>query len=222
MQKAEKMNEFSGSAEQKLPGDAPVDPGVELPAKAIRSSHAASRTDSSDTAANGSSAPTLASLENGTPLNSIAAQWPSPTRSLERAHDLMLLHTMRLRQSSTDTLQVVIKPGLGLQLSLNLQLRNGGVEMQALLQRGNYEFMKLHWPELQQQLETRGIRLGELAAEQTAGGDTNRFQAPNRDSSKEQTAGAFSEFALNPTLVPAPTATPKNRPISPRGWESWA
>ncbi len=135
----------------------------------------------------------------------------------------MSLHAFRLRDSGQDALQVVIKPGGGLQLSLNLQMRDGNVEMQALLQRGNYEFLNLHWPELQQQLEARGVRLAPLEHNgQATTGDPNHPQQSGREQSPEYpaNAGAFAGFALNSTLVPSPA--PKARPAGARGWESWA
>jgi hypothetical protein len=134
----------------------------------------------------------------------------------------MSLQAYRLRESGQNELQVVIKPGAGLQLSLHLQMRDGSVEMQAHLQRGNFEFLNLHWPELQQQLESRGIRLAPLAQDPAAAGDPNLSQDSGREQSQESLASAeaFAGFAPNRTLVP--NATAKARPAAPRGWESWA
>ena len=134
----------------------------------------------------------------------------------------MSLQAVRLRESGQDSLQVVIKPDTGLQLSLNLQMRDGAVEMRALLQRGNLEFLNLHWPELQQQLESRGIRLGPLAYGDPLADHGGFSQSPEQQSSEEHpaTAGAFAEFALNSTLVPKPA--PRSRSLASNGWESWA
>jgi hypothetical protein len=214
MQKADKANNFSGSTEKKLP-----DTGEPVP---VRTRSGASLYQQSEiVGATPSSVSGPASSGENSSISEIAAQWPSPVRSLERAHDLMSLHAFRLRDSGADSLRVVIKPGLGLELSLNLQMRDGAVEMQALLQRGNYEFLNLHWPELQQQLEARGVRLASLAcSDQLTNGDSSHSQQPRQEAEHPGKAGAFAEFALNGTLVPKPAA--KTRTPVPRGWESWA
>jgi hypothetical protein len=226
MQKADKTNEIAASAEQKLPGPTAGVTGEDLPGKALRAVHSASREEKteSDSAASSSSAD-AASPTGASSAASAAAQWPSstPLRSLERAHDLMSLHAFRLRDSGTDSLQVVIKPGPGTQLSLNLQMRDGNVEMSATLHQGDFNFLKSHWSELQQQLEARGIRLAPLATgEQAGAGDKNSFSQSGRSNDGGSGSGsqppAFAAFTLPNTLTPA-TST-KTRTL--RGWESWA
>jgi hypothetical protein len=133
----------------------------------------------------------------------------------------MSLHAFRLRDSGADSLQVVIKPGTGLQLSLNLQLRGGNVEMRATLHRGDFDFLSRHWSQLQQQLESRGIRLAPLTrGDEMAGGNNHPFQNPEHSpAGKDATpAGELAEIALTSSLKPA--VAPKPRTL--RGWESWA
>jgi hypothetical protein len=141
---------------------------------------------------------------------------------VERANDLMSLHAFRLRDSGADSLQVVIKPGSGLQLSLDLQTRDGNVEMRATLHHGDFDSLNQHWSELQQQLESRGIRLGPLVSDNpTPAGGQNLFQQPD-DSKEQQDAaqpGAVAEFALG--SVSKAAATTKTMKTL-HGWESWA
>ena len=133
----------------------------------------------------------------------------------------MSLHAFRLRDSGADSLQVVIKPGPGTQLSLNLQMRNGNVEMSATLHQGDFGFLKSHWSELQQQLEARGIKMAPLTTGDQAGaGGKNEFARSGRskDESNALPAGAPAAFTLSTTLKPATSTKTKTL----RGWESWA
>ena len=224
MQKAEKTNEISASAEQKLPGPAAGVTGEELPDKSLRSVPPASREEKTDLASDIGSSSSGAAAPSGTGSTAAAtAAWPSstPLRSLERAHDLMSLHAFRLRDSGVDSLQVVIKPGPGMQLSLNLQMRDGNVEMSATLHHGDFDFLKSHWAELQQQLEARGVRLAPLTSGDQAGaGDNNSFtrSGHSKEDGNGSQPGALAGFTLSNTLKPATSTKTKTL----RGWESWA
>jgi prepilin-type processing-associated H-X9-DG protein len=141
-------------------------------------------------------------------------------RALDRTHDMMALHTMRLVESNSDVLSVVIKPAVGTELSLELRQRAGGVEAQATLTRGDHQFLSQHWPELQQRLELRGIKLAPLGGEAGFSADGNsQFQQPqSADEEAAQQASAFAEFA---SASPAGGATARLAAIHD-GWESWA
>jgi len=141
-------------------------------------------------------------------------------RALDRAHDMMALHAMRLVESKSDALSVVIKPSVGTELSLELRQRAGGVEAHATLVRGDREFLSQHWPELQQRLEQRGIKLSSL-------GGTSDFFAGNagqfrqQQSSQEQAALQASAFAEFAAAAPTGGATARLAVVHD-GWESWA
>jgi len=141
-------------------------------------------------------------------------------RALDRTHDMMALHAMRLVESKSDALSVVIKPAVGTELSLELRQRAGGVEAQATLMRGDRDFLSQHWPELQQRLEQRGIKLSPLGG--TAdflANDNGQFRQPQTSQEDAaQQASAFAEFAA---AVPAGGATARLAVVHD-GWESWA
>jgi hypothetical protein len=224
MQMAEKTNGLSASAEQNLPVPPAGRAGEELPVKPIRSATFLPRSpDSEHSPISGSQASDSTSPAQAASSVSESSPWPSmnPVRSLERAHDLMSLHAFRLRDSGADSLQVVLKPGPGMQLSLNLQMREGTVEMTATLHRGDHDFLSRHWSELQQQLEQRGVRLAPLHySDQAAGGDRSLYQQPDRRHTAEDAVPPepITEFALAGVLKPA-AAT---QTATLRGWESWA
>jgi hypothetical protein len=147
------------------------------------------------------------------------------SQTLDRTQDLMTLHASRLVDAKTDSLQVVIKPDTGTQLSLELRQRGGGIEAQAILQKGDFENLKQHWPELQQRLEQRGIKLAPLTNtdNQTSGSGSQGFkQQPDQSAEREPLlAGAFAGFGPAGARTNLP-AEPAGQPASSRGWQSWA
>ncbi|MFO1486966.1 MAG: hypothetical protein U1F65_00670 [Verrucomicrobiota bacterium] len=154
-------------------------------------------------------------------LISASSQTEMRLRALDRTHDILALHGVQLKQSGTDSLHVVIKPGAGLQLSLQMKQTSDGIEAQALVQQGDFHDLNRHWTELQQRLEERGIRLAPLGQDPAATGGQQNFQQQSRQAPQQDalSAGAFAEFASAGAASsrPAPSA-----PVNPRGWESWA
>jgi hypothetical protein len=141
-------------------------------------------------------------------------------RAVERTHDMMALHSMRLVESKLDSMSVVIKPAVGTELSLELRQRNGSVEAQATLTRGDHQFLSDHWSELQQRLEQRGVKLAALGSETSFSANGNGQFQQNQASREEaaQQASAFAEFA---SIGNSGGATARLAPIHD-GWESWA
>ena len=210
MKKADNMHETAGLPEQNLPVGS---------ASAAKSS----RSESLDTAAAIGGAVGRESASPGIASEAVSATTTDPSiiRSIERAHDLMSLHALRLRDSGADSLHVVIKPGSGLRLSLHLRMR-GGIEVQARLNHGDFDFLSRHWNELQQQLGTRGILLAPLEQGEPTLGSTpdecrNANIRPGEDDARS--AEAFAGLASTRSLVIPPTPV---RAKTPRGRESWA
>jgi hypothetical protein len=148
-----------------------------------------------------------------------------PARALERTHEMVSLHALRMVEVKSDSLQVVIKPGAGIQLSLELRQRGDGIEAQAVLQQGDFNQMNQHWAELQQRLEQRGIRLAPLTGDENAAafGGNNEFQKQQRPPEEQDplAAGAFAEFALAGAMI-AQAGQPAIHAAASRGWQTWA
>lgn len=170
MKKAEKTPKVAGQNEQDLPGD-PTSGSEDLLSAQKLPVHVLAN-------ANGKA-------ESATPIEIPAAQRISTTpesaasaissvavtpvnttdtrlRVLERTHDMVAMHAVSLAQTGSDSLHVVVKPGDGVQLSLELRQSEGMVQVRASLHKGDFEHMSQHWPELQQRLEARGVRVGTL------------------------------------------------------------
>lgn len=141
------------------------------------------------------------------------------SQALERMHDLVAVHALRLGDiGNGSSLQVVIKPGAGTQMSLELRQHGGGIEAQAALQQGNFKHLSQHWPELQQRLEQRGIRLAPLTDE----GAFNRNSGSGTSKEKQQPSGEGTTGLAFATPETA-TFTPRSARVKvPAGWETWA
>jgi len=147
------------------------------------------------------------------------------SRSLERTHDMVAMQAVRLVDSKLDSLSVVIKPGAGTQLSLELRQHGDTIDAQVTLQRGDFGHLSQHWPELQQRLEQRGVRLAPLTGSENSStdGGAGGFQQSQHESTNPDplATGAFAEFALAKSAVHS-TTTLTAFTTGQRGWESWA
>ena len=144
-------------------------------------------------------------------------------RAMERTHDMVTNNAMRLASTQSDTMQVVLKPGAGIELSLELRQRGGVIEAQAVLQHGDYQNLSQHWPDLQQRLDQKGIKLGALASDESSlPFNGNQGNSKNEESSEHEAlfASAFAEFSLAGVLHAA-SAAPIAHMVR-NGFETWA
>jgi hypothetical protein len=227
MKKAQKTPKVAGQAEQDLPGITATS-SEELPEGQKLSPKAPSHgTEKLENAA--IELPTRISTSVDSPAPTATATAVSPaggldTRVLERTHDIVALHAMRLSEYSSESLHVVVKPGAGIQLSLELHQSARGIEVRASLDKGDFEQLNQYWPELQERLEARGIRVGTLTtAENFTSTSHQQFQQSKQQPSNQDPlyAGAFAEFALAGSMTEAPDARAA-RAAAYRGWETWA
>ncbi len=227
MKMAVKKTNFSG-AKQKLPGATVVATGDNLPARSERKVVPATitiRVDPAMPSGTGISADDGATQSVSAEILDLPRIAPSGVPSVQRTQELVSSQVMRLQESGADVMHVVIKPDAGVQMSLRLQQHDGGVEVRAVLNRGNFDLLNRHWPELQQQLELRGVRVAPLAnAEPSFGGGSEGFRQPT--TSHGQHAGDDTDPAERPAVLlsglPPATATASASTISSRRLETWA
>jgi hypothetical protein len=161
--------------------------------------------------------PATTTVSAASPVENVSTE-DLRSQALEQTHDLVTAHAMRLSDTGTDSsLQVVIKPGAGTQLSLELRQRGNGVEAQAALQQGDFKHLSQHWPELQQRLEQRGIRLAPL----TDDGSFANSNGQTFNQKQNQAGEAAAEMAFTAPLTGTFTQ-PITRVKAPGGWETWA
>ncbi len=246
MKTATKKTNFSG-AEQKLPaaasGSGATTPaaGANLPVAAKRAEAGSARSprhvvpaatvvrlESATPASAGMSSDADAAKVASPGISDLARIAPASLPNVERTREMISLQAVQLQTAGTDEMRVVIKPDAGLQLSLNLHQRGDRVEVSAVLDRGNFDLLNRHWPELQQQLESRGVRVAPLTnADSFLGGGSAGFRQsaashgqPAEDAA-EPVPAATGTAARFRGLPPAAATAAASR-ISARRLETWA
>ncbi|HLH53396.1 MAG TPA: hypothetical protein VKY92_07255 [Verrucomicrobiae bacterium] len=196
MKKAEKTLKVAEVPQQNLPGDAAISAG---------------KLESSQDAA-------------AAPVTTVGHVQPGDNRTaaVERTHDLVTMHALRLSQSGGESMRVVIEPSAGTRLSLELRFNNGTVDAQAILHRGDFELLSKHWGELQQRLEPKGVQLGSLECSNPSLADQRQSHRSNGQSAEDAPPrSAFAEFALDGSVADAEKRSAA-RTKTHRGWETWA
>lgn len=212
MNQAEKTNKIAGQAEKVLPGS------VVSASRTNLSSFFSSQTGQVAATANPATPDNANTISAGlVEAASVNSNDDLRARTLERTQDLITLNATRLSDSGNNSMQVVIKPDAGTQLSLELRQQGGTVQVQAVLQQGDFNHLNQQWPELQQRLDQRGIQLAPLTDDGTPAnsGGSETFQE------KQNQTNVVPEL----TLVEAPTGlfTPEAVSTSAHpGWETWA
>jgi hypothetical protein len=184
--------------------------GNPLPVEAVQTAFSAT---ASSSISNGSSAVNVAATDGA----GVVTLSENQMQAMERTHDLVAAHAMRLDNVGSNTLTVVIKPGGDTQLSLELRQHGDGIEAQAALQQGDFHHLNQNWPELQQRLEQRGIRLAPLVDDGTGANSGGRqFQQPSKQPGEILSAPGFGK-TQTVTLAQATV-----RAKAGTGWETWA
>ncbi len=223
MKNNDKMDFLAGSAGQKLPGVGPARSAENAwPVFLKDSPQTVAEKYSTDFNApltgadNFSASPATAT----TTVNVLAQPLSNPPPEMvERTHELVATHALRLVESKADSLSVVLKPAAGTELSLQLRHKDGIVEASAVLAQGDHQLLNAHWSDLQAQLELRGVKLGPLGGEgNSSAGQDGQQRSPTREEAADQ-AAAFAEFAVVSGSVGGAGA--RHAPAM-RGWESWA
>ena len=215
MNQAEKMNKIAGQTEKVLPGGAVSVTRADSPS--VPSPH-----EEQATAAVAANAQTTgnAGAVSAASTEPVAVSAPVDARSriLERTQDMVTLNATRLSDSGNNSMQVVIKPDAGTQLSLELRQQGGKVEVQAVLQQGDFNHLSQQWPDLQQRLNQKGIELAPLGGDATSGNSPGNEAFQNKQNpASEIVPGLALTEAPSGTFAGEKTYTPAHS-----GWETWA
>ena len=218
MKKAEKEQKTAEASQQDLPGSGPVLAEQGL----ARTGKLAEQAPSADfEKVLVAAAPEHTKVAPEIPIT-LGQAADARLSALEKTHDLVALHAVRLSQSGNDSVRVVLEPGGGTRLSLDLRFQSGAIEAQAVLHRGDFQFLSSHWSDLQQRLATRGVQLGGLeCATDTKTGQEQFRQGTHQHPDDGSTRSAFAEFALDGAMADSP-ARRRERTKTHAGWETWA
>jgi hypothetical protein len=218
MKKAEKGNNFAGSEVKVLPSGKAGRAHQEFAPVAELRTRDLSADQNFQSVSSGMNTPATA---EGLVSVTLPTLGDTPLRTVERTHEMVAMHAVRLAKSDAESLSVVIRPGGGTELSLELRQRNGTVEVQAMLQNGDYQSLNQSWPELQQKLEQRGIKLAPLGGEANSFSSSGNENFSRQNSPREERAQQASAFAEFTVAMTRGGATARSAPAS-LGNEWWA
>jgi hypothetical protein len=229
---ATKKTNFTGS-EQKLPGTATASTVENLPTRGQSVAVVAPLKNVAEptvTPDMGLSAGIATITINAKDTVNVSQNSYYSTQLIQRTQELASLQVMRMQETGSDEMRVVIKPDTGLQLSLHLQQRGGTIEIQASSDRESYDLLSRHWPELQQQLAARGVRVAPLEnTEQSFGGGSEGFrqpatthgQHPGDDTDQAETPAVFTPGLPTATATASASGISTIR-VSTSRLETWA
>jgi hypothetical protein len=215
MNQAEKMNKIAGQTEKVLPGNAVSVTRADSPSMLSPHEEQATATAAANAQTTGNAGAVLAA--SAQPV-AVSAPADARVRLLERTQDMVTLNATRLSDSGNNSMQVVIKPDAGTQLSLELRQQGDKVEVQAVLQQGDFNHLNQQWPDLQQRLNQKGIELAPLGDDAASGNGPGSEAFQNKQNpTNEIVPGLASAEAPSGTFVGEKTYTPAHS-----GWETWA
>jgi hypothetical protein len=156
------------------------------------------------------------------------------TSPVENVLNKMFEQVVAFRRVGADSMDAVLRPDRGTEISLHLSLHsNGQVEVAARVERGNFEGLQEHWSELQTSLAQQGVRVGEL--HQSTSNKQTAFHEPSQNFGAATGEGQQSQHHASRApetldelpLVGSVTEPLKGRTSKPtgatrRGWEKWA
>jgi len=133
-----------------------------------------------------------------------------------------------LRSLQANSLAVVLKPDSRTEIFLKLELQGNKIEASARCERGDFQHLSSHWPELQRALEQQGVQLRDLSERATTAptGAESGFSGfaqgeAERHAWREKEEPALRSFSEEPPKS-VPTTQPKAVKRSSRLFESWA
>jgi hypothetical protein len=156
------------------------------------------------------------------------------TGTVERISRLVLAEVALIKQHSSDSLAVVLRPDAETELFVHLTQRNGKIEATVRCERGDLQHLSALWGQLQESLAHQKVRLAPLEQppsnqsnfHQPTGLDANSGQGSPRQSPEKQ---SMDEWPA-PATSSADSAHVRGRrgsrhrrlTTSRPGWETWA
>ena len=158
---------------------------------------------------------------------------PEQSAMVDRVSSLLLRETSLVRQYSSDSMAVVLRPDDGTELYVHFARRNGQIEATIRCDRGDVQQLGALWPQLQKSLAQQRVRLAPLqegpsanlifthsAGSSGGGGGSQRHSPSDRQSMDEWSAPASS--VPDRSHVRGRGGSRRRLTTSRPGWETWA
>jgi len=173
--------------------------------------------------------------------DSLNARAVDTTGTVERISKLVLGEVALVKQYSSDSMAVVLRPDAETELFVHLTQRNGQIEATVRCERGDMQHLGALWGQLQESLAQQKVRLAPLQESpsnpsnfnQPAGSDTNGHGHGSPRQSQREGTPADNQF-MDEWPMPASSSTDpahvrgrggsqhRRLTTSRPGWETWA
>jgi hypothetical protein len=160
---------------------------------------------------------------------------PEQSATVDRISNLLLRETSLVRQYSSDSMAVVLRPDDNTELYVHFAQRNGQIEATIRCDRGDAHQLGALWPQLQESLAQQRVRLAPLQEGPSAnsnfnhstgfsssgeGSGSQRHSPSDRQSMDERSAPASS--IPDVSHVRERGGSRRRLTTSRPGWETWA
>ena len=151
-----------------------------------------------------------------------------PAKSVEPSHVIegIRSHAEILKSSTSQKLDVVLRPDAQTELRLRVEKVDGQVQVQVRCDRGDFAGLGAHWNNIQNSLAAQGIRVEPLQPANTAhfhqGSSSHSQQFAEHQSqsgARDERRPAFLEQDFPIRRTPQARTS---RGTAARGWQSWA
>jgi hypothetical protein len=168
--------------------------------------------------------------------DSLSARMVDTTGTVERISKLVLGEAALIKQHSSESMAVVLRPDAETELFVHLTQRNGQIEATVRCERGDLQHLGALWGQLQESLAQQKIRLAPLQESPSnpsnfnrpAGSDTNGsgHGSPRQSPSDKQFMDEWptpASSSTDPAHVRGRGGSRHRRLTTSRpGWETWA
>lgn len=156
-----------------------------------------------------------------------AAVESAPASPVARLFTGILEEATLVRRLRPDSLSVVIKPDSQTEIFVRLEMRDGRLEAAARCDRGDYQFLSAHWPELRQSLQHQGVRLQDLQQRPeglslNSGGLGNSSEQRRQPTAPDEALKAIAPAATRSKSTVLTARSAAKTLVGKRLLESWA
>jgi len=208
------QNKIAGQATQKLPPVAPISS-----AAAVKADSATAKIRLPIEFSNRDNAVEQLALNSAkaasTPATVSAVSAVHAPSAVDRVEQMVTREAISFKRSGADEIGVSLKIDAHTQLFLQLSYRDGQTQALLRCEKGDLPALSAHFGQLQESLARQNIQL------QSSNNASDLGRQGSSGKSRQDSA-PFEESLVKNENKSAASTKPKTKPVSRRGWESWA
>jgi len=215
MKNSTQKNQIAGSREQILPGS-----GNDALSASSTPESVVQREQSGRLSSHGEAV--SMAMGSGRATGSVQGSGELPPLSgtpLKVSEQLLLTlnrEVMQFKSIRAESMAVVLKPDTHTEIFLHLSMRNGGIDVQARFDRGDFSALNSQWTQLQQTMQQQGVRLSSLQESleqrQDAAGDSPWGQGERQSQKENRSAEEHFIESIDEKLILGSPKEPEKPP----------